>query len=65
MILVVTFGGLPQVIMDGIVEHHEVVPDAAQGSSKLVISGHDLSALMDLGGLFGIAVSGNAAGDAS
>ena len=47
VILVVTFGGLPQVIMDGIVEHHEVVPDAAQGSSKLVISGHDLSALMD------------------
>jgi len=48
VILVVTFGGLPQVVMDGIVEHHEVVPDAAQGSSKLVVSGHDLSALMDL-----------------
>jgi hypothetical protein len=48
VILMVTFGGLPQVIMDGIVEHHEVSPDATQGSSKLVISGHDLSALMDL-----------------
>ena len=34
--------------MDGIVEHHEVSPDAMQGSSKLVVSGHDLSALMDL-----------------
>lgn len=48
VILVVTFGGLPQVVMDGVIEHHEVVPDATQGSSKLVVSGHDLSALMDL-----------------
>jgi len=48
MVLMVTFGGLPQVIMDGIVEHNEVVPGAMQGSSKLVVSGHDLSVLMDL-----------------
>jgi len=48
VILVVTFGGLPQVVMDGIIEHHEVVPDATSGSSKLVVSGHDLSALMNL-----------------
>lgn len=48
VILVVTFGGLPQVIMDGIIQHHEVVPDAMQGSSKLVVTGQDLSALMDL-----------------
>lgn len=48
VVLVVTFGGLPQVIMDGIIEHHEVQPDAMQGSSHLVVTGHDLSALMDL-----------------
>ncbi len=48
VILVVTFGGLPQVIMDGIIEHHEVVPEATQGSSKLVVTGHDLSTLMNL-----------------
>jgi hypothetical protein len=48
VILVVTFGGLPQVIMDGIVQHQEVVPDAMSGSSKLVLSGQDLSAMMDL-----------------
>jgi hypothetical protein len=48
VILVVTFGGLPQVLIDGIIEHQEVVPDATQGSSKLVVTGHDLSALMDL-----------------
>ena len=31
VILVVTFGGLPQVIVDGVIEHHEVHPrrDAA------------------------------------
>ena len=58
VILVVTFGGLPQVIMDGIVEHHEVVPDATQGSSKLVVSGHDLSALMDLTTLTGLPYPG-------
>ena len=48
VILLATFGGLPQVIMDGIVKHTEVVPDAMQGSSKLVITGEDLSAVMDL-----------------
>jgi len=48
VILVVTFAGLPQVVMDGVIEHHEVVPDATSGSSKLVVSGRDLSVLMDL-----------------
>lgn len=48
VVLVTTFGGLPQVIMDGIVKHHEVVPDAMQGTSRLVITGEDLSAVMDL-----------------
>jgi hypothetical protein len=48
VILVVTFGGLPQVIVDGVIEHHEVVPDTMRGSSKLVVSGRDLSSLMGL-----------------
>lgn len=48
VILVVSFGGMPQVVMDGMVKHTEVVPDAMQGSSKLVITGEDLSAVMDL-----------------
>jgi hypothetical protein len=41
-------GGLPQVIFDGLVEHHEVQPDATHGASKLVVSGRDLCGLMDL-----------------
>jgi hypothetical protein len=48
VILMVTFAGLPQVIVDGVIEHHEVIPDAMQGSSKLVVSGRDLTAVMDL-----------------
>ncbi len=48
VILMATFGGLPQVVMDGIIEHHEVVPNATSSSSKLVVTGRDLSVLMDL-----------------
>jgi hypothetical protein len=48
VVLMANFGGLPQIVVDGIVQHHEVVPDAMKGSSKLVVTGKDLSALMDL-----------------
>lgn len=48
VVLMANFGGLPQVVIDGIVMHHEVVPDAMQGSSRLVVTGEDLCALMDL-----------------
>ncbi len=48
VVLMATFGAFPQVLIDGVVTHHEVVPDAMQGSSKLVVTGKDLSAMMDL-----------------
>jgi hypothetical protein len=48
VVLMATFGGLPQVIVDGIVLHHEVQPDAMRGSSKLVVTGEDLGSMMDL-----------------
>jgi len=48
VVLMANFGGLPQIVIDGIVMHHEVVPDAMQGSSRLVVTGEDLCALMDL-----------------
>jgi hypothetical protein len=53
VILVTNFGGLPQVIMDGIVKLTEVVPDAMQGTSTLNVTGEDLSALMDITDLSG------------
>lgn len=58
VVLMVTFPGIPQVLIDGIVQHTEVVPDAMSGSSKLVVSGQDLSAMMDLVDLTGIPYPG-------
>ena len=58
VILVATFGGLPQVLMDGIIEHHEVQPDATGGSSKLVVTGHDLTSVMNLIPLTGLPYPG-------
>jgi hypothetical protein len=48
VVLLVTFPGIPQVLIDGVVLHTEVQPDAMSGSSKLVVTGQDLTALMDL-----------------
>jgi hypothetical protein len=48
VVLMVTFPGVPQVLIDGIVLHTEVVPDAMSGSSKLVVTGKDLAVMMDL-----------------
>lgn len=48
VVLMVTFPGIPQVLIDGVVLHTEVQPDAMHGSSKLVVTGQDLTALMDL-----------------
>ncbi|WP_213803535.1 hypothetical protein [Granulicella sp. dw_53] len=58
LILMVTIGGIPQVIVDGIIEHHEVVPGASQGSSTLRVSGHDLCSVMDLIDLSGLPYPG-------
>lgn len=48
VVLLVTYPGIPQVLIDGVVLHTEVQPDAMHGSSKLVVTGQDLTALMDL-----------------
>jgi hypothetical protein len=48
VVLLATFPGIPQVLIDGVVLHTEVQPDAMSGSSKLVVTGKDLTAFMDL-----------------
>jgi hypothetical protein len=48
VVLLATFPGIPQVLIDGVVLRTEVQPDAMSGSSKLVITGEDLTAMMDL-----------------
>ncbi len=57
-ILAVTFGGLPEVVIDGIVRHVEVLPAAMQGSSSIAVTGQDLSAVMDLIDLSGLPYPG-------
>jgi hypothetical protein len=54
VILMATSGAIPQVLMDGVITHHEITPDAMRGSSMLTLTGEDLTAVMnqiDLSGL--------------
>ena len=48
VIITVTLGGLPNVIMDGIVTRQELTPSSEPGQSTLTITGEDLSVLMDV-----------------
>lgn len=48
VILAVTLGGFPNVIMDGIVTRQELTPSSEPGQSTLTITGEDLSVLMDV-----------------
>ena len=48
VILVVTMGGMPQVLIDGVMTHHQVEPGSGQSeSSTLTVQGKDLTVLMD------------------
>jgi hypothetical protein len=48
VIIIVTLGGLPNVVMDGIVTRQELAPSSDPGQSTLTITGEDLSVLMDV-----------------
>jgi hypothetical protein len=48
VIIVVTLGGFPNVLMDGVVTQQELSPSSEPGQSTLTITGEDLSVLMDL-----------------
>jgi hypothetical protein len=48
VILVVSLGGQPTVLMDGIVTRQELAPSNEPGQSTLTVTGEDLSVLMDL-----------------
>lgn len=48
VIIVVTMGGMPNPIMDGIVTRQELSPSSEPGQSTLTITGEDLSVLMDV-----------------
>lgn len=48
VIIIVTLGGFPNVIMDGMVTRQEFAPSSEPGQSTLTITGEDLSVLMDI-----------------
>lgn len=48
VIIVVTLGGFPNVLMDGVVTRQELSPSSEPGQSTLTITGEDLSVLMDV-----------------
>jgi hypothetical protein len=48
VILAVTLGGIPNVLIDGIVTRHEVSPSNEGGQSTLTLTGEDLTVLMDV-----------------
>lgn len=48
VIIIVTLGGFPNVLMDGIVTRQELAPSNDPGQSTLTITGEDLSVLMDV-----------------
>jgi hypothetical protein len=48
VIIIVTLGGTPNVLMDGIVTRQELTPSNEPGQSTLTVTGEDLSVLMDV-----------------
>jgi hypothetical protein len=48
VVIIVTLGGMPNVLMDGIVTRQEFAPSSEPGQSTLTITGEDLSVLMDV-----------------
>jgi hypothetical protein len=48
VIIIVIVNALPQVLIDGIITQHEVVPSNEPGSSILDVKGEDISARLDL-----------------
>lgn len=54
VVIMVTMAGQSEVIMDGVMTHHEVRPGSEGGQSRLIVKGKDLTALMDFIELNGI-----------
>lgn len=48
VILMVSLGGMPNVLIDGVVTRHELSPSSEPGQSTLTVTGEDLSVLMDI-----------------
>ncbi|MBI2207270.1 MAG: hypothetical protein HYU41_25860 [Candidatus Rokubacteria bacterium] len=58
VIVVVTVGGMPDVLMDGVMTNHEVRPGAGAGRATLTVTGEDLTRVMDYIELDGVPYPG-------
>ncbi|CAN5908896.1 hypothetical protein BH23GEM7_BH23GEM7_24040 [soil metagenome] len=47
VLIVVTVHGTPEVLMDGVMTHHEVSPSTSAGPGTLTVTGEDLTRVMD------------------
>jgi hypothetical protein len=48
VVIVVTVNGTPDVLMDGVITHHEIGSPTPSGTSTLTLKGKDLTAVMNL-----------------
>ncbi len=48
VILGVLIGAVPQVLIDGVIMHHRLVPSNDPGMSTLIVKGRDISVMLDL-----------------
>ncbi|MER7185671.1 hypothetical protein ABT404_40480 [Streptomyces hyaluromycini] len=48
VVLIVTTGGRPLVLMDGVITHRELTSGTVPGSTRLTVTGEDVSVMMDL-----------------
>lgn len=48
LVLIVSFGGLPEVLMDGIITNQQFTPGNEPGTSTLTLTGEDVSVMMDM-----------------
>jgi hypothetical protein len=48
VIVVLTFGAIPAVLMDGVITHQQLAPSNDPGASTLTVTGEDVSLMMDL-----------------
>ncbi len=48
IVIAVAFGVIPEVIIDGVITHHQLAPSNTPGQSRLTITGKDVSLLLDL-----------------
>jgi hypothetical protein len=48
MVIAVLMGVLPEVLLDGVITSHQVIPSNKPGESTLLITGEDISLMLDL-----------------